>query len=319
MEKVKRTPAKLSNLVESFELEIINKGADFDTREITIPDVNRPALQLVGFYDYFEPRRLQILGKAEMTYLNAMDEKERIVALDNLMRCELPALIVSHNMEVLPELVELAQKHGRTLLRTSLQTVNLTSHIIDYLNRALAPQIVRHGVLMNIYGQGVLILGDSGIGKSETAIELLKRGHRLVADDAVEIRQVSNNLYGTAPEIIRHYVEIRGVGIIEVQKLFGMGAVQFETEIDLVIQLEQWVEGKFYDRLGLGEDSYTMLGVSLPYVTIPVRPGRNLAGIVEIATMKNRQMKYGENSAYDFVMQFDQKVDEMTRKARENG
>ena len=172
---------------------------------------------------------------------------------------------------------------------------------------------------MNIYGQGVLILGDSGIGKSETAIELLKRGHRLVADDAVEIRQVSNNLYGTAPEIIRHYVEIRGVGIIEVQKLFGMGAVQFETEIDLVIQLEQWVEGKFYDRLGLGEDSYTMLGVSLPYVTIPVRPGRNLAGIVEIATMKNRQMKYGENSAYDFVMQFDQKVDEMTRKARENG
>ncbi|MBP3494096.1 MAG: HPr(Ser) kinase/phosphatase [Oscillospiraceae bacterium] len=319
MEKVKRTPAKLSNLVESFELEIINKGADFDTREITIPDVNRPALQLVGFYDYFEPRRLQILGKAEMTYLNAMDERERIVALDNLMRCELPALIVSHNMEVLPELVELAQKHGRTLLRTSLQTVNLTSHIIDYLNRALAPQIVRHGVLMNIYGQGVLILGDSGIGKSETAIELLKRGHRLVADDAVEIRQVSNNLYGTAPEIIRHYVEIRGVGIIEVQKLFGMGAVQFETEIDLVIQLEQWVEGKFYDRLGLGEDSYTMLGVSLPYVTIPVRPGRNLAGIVEIATMKNRQMKYGENSAYDFVMQFDQKVDEMTRKARENG
>ncbi len=319
MEKVKRTPAKLNNLVENFELEIINKGADFDTREITIPDVNRPALQLVGFYDYFEPRRLQILGKAEMTYLNAMDERERVVALDNLMRCELPALIVSHNMEVLPELVELAQKHGRTLLRTSLQTVNLTSHIIDYLNRALAPQIVRHGVLMNIYGQGVLILGDSGIGKSETAIELLKRGHRLVADDAVEIRQVSNNLYGTAPEIIRHYVEIRGVGIIEVQKLFGMGAVQFETEIDLVIQLEQWVEGKFYDRLGLGEDSYTMLGVSLPYVTIPVRPGRNLAGIVEIATMKNRQMKYGENSAYDFVMQFDQKVDEMTRKARENG
>ena len=319
MEKVKRTPAKLNALVETFGLEIINKGVDFDTREITIPDVNRPALQLVGFYDYFEPRRLQILGKAEMTYLNAMDPVERVEALDHLLCCELPALIVSHNMEVLPELVELAKKHGRTLLRTSLQTVDVTSHVIDYLNRALAPQIVRHGVLMNIYGQGVLILGDSGIGKSETAIELLKRGHRLVADDAVEIRQVSGCLYGTAPEIIRHYVEIRGVGIIEVHKLFGMGAVQFETEIDLVIQLEQWVEGKFYDRLGLGEDSYTMLGVSLPYITIPVRPGRNLAGIVEIATMKNRQMKYGENPAFNFVMQFDQKVDEMTRQAKENG
>ena len=219
----------------------------------------------------------------------------------------------------LDELMELAQKHGRTLLRTPLQTVDLTSNVIDYLNRALAPQITRHGVLMNIYGQGVLMLGDSGIGKSETAIELLKRGHRLVADDAVEIRQVSNSLYGTAPELIRHYVEIRGVGIIEVQKLFGMGAVQFETEIDLVIQLEPWVEGKFYDRLGLGEDSYTMLGVSLPYITIPVRPGRNLAGIVEIATMKNRQMNYGGESAQNFIAQFDQRIDEMVLKARENG
>lgn len=317
MEKVKRTPAKLSRLVESFHLEILHKGADYETREITISDVNRPALQLVGFYDYFEPRRLQIFGKAEMTFLRAMDISQRRSVFENLLRCEIPALIIARNMEVFPELLELAKKHGRTLLRTDLQTVELTSHIIDYLNRALAPQIVRHGVLMNIYGQGVLLLGDSGIGKSETAIELLKRGHRLVADDAVEIRQVSNSLYGTAPEIIRHYVEIRGVGIIDVQKLFGMGAVQFETEIDMVVQLEQWVDGKFYDRLGLGEDTYTMLGVSLPYLTIPVRPGRNLAGIVEIATMKNRQMAYGDNSAGDFVTQFDRKVDEMARQAKE--
>ncbi len=319
MEKVKRTPAKLSKLAESFGLEIVWKGRDYDTREITITDVCRPALQLVGFYDYFEPRRLQILGKAEMTFLKTMDPEKRAEAFDHLLRCEIPALIVTRNMEIFPELMELAQKHGRTLLRTPLQTVDLTSNIIDYLNRALAPQITRHGVLMNIYGQGVLMLGDSGIGKSETAIELLKRGHRLVADDAVEIRQVSNSLYGTAPEIIRHYVEIRGVGIIEVQKLFGMGAVQFETEIDLVIQLEPWVEGKFYDRLGLGEDSYTMLGVSLPYITIPVRPGRNLAGIVEIATMKNRQMNYGGDSAQNFIAQFDQRIDEMVLKAKENG
>ena len=319
MEKVKRTPAKLRKLVEAFGFEIINKGADYDTREVTISDLNRPALQLVGFYDYFEPRRLQVFGKAEMMFLRAMEEEQRREVFDHFLRCEIPALIISRNMEVFPELLELAEKHGRTLLRTPMMTVDLSSAVIDYLNRALAPQIVRHGVLMNIYGQGVLMLGDSGIGKSETAIELLKRGHRLVADDAVEIRQVSNQLIGTAPEIIRHYVEIRGVGIIEVQKLFGMGAVQFETEIDLVIQLEPWVEGKFYDRLGLGEDSYTMMGVSLPYLTIPVRPGRNLAGIVEIATMKNRQMKYGENSALDFIEQFDRRVDNMVNQARGNG
>ena len=177
----------------------------------------------------------------------------------------------------------MAQKHGRTLLRTGSDTVDATSHIIDYLNNALAPQITRHGVLMNIYGQGVLILGDSGIGKSETAIELLKRGHQLVADDAVEIKRISDT-------------------------------VQFETEIDLVIQLEQWQDGKFYDRLGLGEETYTLLDVSLPIVTIPVRPGRNLAGIVEIATMKNRQTKYGYNAGRDFVTQFDSKLDAMTQQ-----
>ena len=318
MEKVKRTPAKLSKLVDTFQLEILNKGADYDTREITIPDVNRPALQLVGFYNYFEPRRLQILGKAEMTFLYAMDPSQRYTVFENLLRCEIPALIISRKMDVFPELLELAQKHERTLLRTELQTVELTSHIIDYLNRELAPRIVRHGILMNIYGQGVLILGDSGIGKSETAIELLKRGHRLIADDAVEIWQVSISLFGTAPELIRHFVEIRGVGLIDVQKLFGMGAVQFETEIDMVIQLETWVDGKFYDRLGLGGETYTMLGVSLPYFTIPVRPGRNLAGIVEIATMKNRQMTYGDNSADDFVTQFDRKIDELSKQARES-
>ena len=220
-------------------------------------------------------------------------------------------------MEIFPELLELARKHGRTLLRTEKTTVELTSHIIDYLNRALAPQITRHGVLMNIYGQGVLMIGDSGIGKSETAIELLKRGHRLVADDAVEIRRISDSLYGSAPEIIRHYIEIRGVGIIDVQQLFGMGAVQFDSDIEIVIHLEPWQDGKFYDRLGLEGDTYNLLGVHLPYVTIPVRPGRNLAGIVEIAAMKNRQMRYGYNSARDFMTQFDRKMDELARQAKE--
>ena len=317
MEKVRRDPASLSQLVKDFDLEVVYKGLDYDTRMITIPDVNRPALQLVGFYDYFEPKRLQILGKAEFTFLKAMPLEQRRKVFEDLLRCEIPALIVARNMEIFPELMEIARKHGRTLLRTEKTTVELTSHIIDYLNRALAPQITRHGVLMNIYGQGVLMIGDSGIGKSETAIELLKRGHRLVADDAVEIRRISDSLYGSAPEIIRHYIEIRGIGIIDVQQLFGMGAVQFDSDIEIVIHLEPWQDGKFYDRLGLEGDTYTILGVQLPYVTIPVRPGRNLAGIVEIAAMKNRQMRYVYNSARDFMTQFDKKMDELAQQAKE--
>ena len=314
MEKVRRTPASLKKMVEIFGMEILHKGRDFDNTVVTISDVNRPALQLVGFYDYFDDKRLQILGRGDMRFLDRMTETERMRVFNKLLSYPFPALIVAREMDVPTELVQMAEKHDRTLLRSAESTVDVTSKLIDYLNRAMAPQIARHGVLMNIYGQGVLILGDSGIGKSETAIELLKRGHRLVADDAVEIRRISNSLFGTAPEIIRHYIEIRGVGVIDVQQLFGMGAVQFDTEIDLVIQLEQWIDGKFYDRLGLGEEKYEILGVELPIVTIPVRPGRNLAGIVEIATMKNRQMKYGYNAARDFVTQFDSKVDEMMKE-----
>ena len=316
MEKVKRTPASLKNMVETFNMEILHKGRDFDNTVVTISDVNRPALQLVGFYDYFDDKRLQILGRGEMQFLERMTEAERTRVFNKLLSYPFPAMIVARDMEAPSELVQMANKHDRTLLRSAESTVDVTSKLIDYLNRAMAPQIARHGVLMNIYGQGVLILGDSGIGKSESAIELIMRGHRLVADDAVEIRRISNQLIGTAPEVIRHYIEIRGVGVIDVQQLFGMGAVQFDTEIDLVIQLEQWVDGKFYDRLGLGEEKYEMLGVELPIVTIPVRPGRNLAGIVEIATMKNRQMKYGYNAARDFVTQFDSKMDAMIKENR---
>ena len=316
-EKVRITPAKLKQLVADCDLEVINKGADFDTREVNISDVNRPALQLMGFYDNFDVSRLQILGRAETTYLESMEHEQRRKVFDDLFRCEIPALIVARGIEIMPEIMESAEKHGRTLLRTMLSTVEISSKIIDYLNRAMAPQITRHGVLMNIYGQGVLILGESGIGKSETAIELLKRGHRLVADDAVNIRRISNELYGSAPEIIRHFIEIRGIGLIDVQQLFGMGSVMFETDIDLVIRLEQWIEGKFYDRLGLGEEKIDILGVQLPIVTVPVRPGRNLAGIVEIATMKNRQMAFGYNSARDFIEQFDRRVDALSMKNKE--
>jgi len=311
MEKVRRTPAKLSDLVKSCKLDILYQSPDFDTVVVTVADLNRPALQLVGFFDYFGKERLQVLGMAEVQFLQAMKEEERRKVFDRLFAYPIPGLIISRNQGAFPELMEMAKKHGRTIMRTAMETVDVTSTVIDYLNRALAPQISRHGVLMNIYGQGVLLLGDSGVGKSETAIELLKRGHRLVADDAVDIWRISNNLYGTAPELIRHYIEIRGVGVIDVKQLFGMGAVQYETEIDLVIQLEQWQDGKFYDRLGLGEESYELLDVKLPVMTIPVRPGRNLAGIVEIATMKNRHTRYDRESV-DFVSQFDARMDAMT-------
>ena len=314
MEKIKRTPASLEKLVEDFGFEILYKGENYETEVITVSDLNRPALQLVGFFDYFDDKRLQILGMSEIKFLDRMGVEERTRAFNRLLSYPFPALIISRDMEAYPELIEMAKKHGRTLLRTGLETVDATSNVIDYLNRALAPQITRHGVLMNIYGQGVLIFGDSGIGKSETAIELLKRGHRLVADDAVEIRRVSDCLFGTAPELIQHYIEIRGVGIVDVQQLFGMGAVQFDTEIDLIVRLEKWEDGKFYDRLGIDGEEEELLGVPLPLVKIPVSAGRNLAGIVELATMKNRQQKYGYNASRDFVTQFDSKVDKMAKE-----
>lgn len=314
MEKVRRTPAKLAKLVEDFGLEIICKGDDYDKEVVTVADVNRPALQLVGFFDYFDDKRMQILGMSEMKYLERMSEEARFRAINRLMSYPFPALIISRNMDLPPEFVELARKHGRTLLRSAMETVDVTSNMIDYLNRALAPQITRHAVLMNIYGQGVLIFGDSGIGKSEMAIELLKRGHRLVADDAVEIRRISDTLHGTAPELIRHYIEVRGVGIIDVQQLFGMGAVQFDTEIDLAIQLELWENGKFYDRLGVEDHRVDILGVQLPIVTIPVSAGRNLAGIVEIATMKNRQQQYGYNGAHSFLTSYESKLEKMAKE-----
>ena len=301
----------LSDIVSEFNLDFFYKSSDFDKIHVTVDEVSRPGLHLAGFFDHFEPMRIYVCGTVEVAYLQKLSSEERSIIFDHFLSYMCPALIFSRGFQPTPECLEMAKKYNVTVLGCREATSYLVSALIVYLKSALAPRVTRHGVLVEIYGEGVLINGDSGIGKSETAIELLKRGHRLVADDAVEIRRVSNSLYGTAPEIIRHYIEIRGVGVIDVQQLFGMGAVQFDTEIDLVIQLEQWEDGKFYDRLGLGEEKYTILDVSLPIVTIPVRPGRNLAGIVEIATMKNRQMKYGYNAARDFVTQFDSKVDAM--------
>ena len=304
----------LSELASEFKLDFFYRSTDFDKIHVTVDDISRPGLHLAGFFDHYEPMRVYVCGTVETAYLQKLTPEERIIIFDHFLSYKCPALIFARGFEPMPECLEMAKKYDVTVLGTKDTTSYIVSSLITYLKSALAPRVTRHGVLVEIYGEGILINGDSGIGKSETAIELLKRGHQLVADDAVEIKRISDTLHGTAPELIRHYIEIRGVGVIDVKQLFGMGAVQFETEIDLVIQLEQWQDGKFYDRLGLGEEQYTLLDVSLPIVTIPVRPGRNLAGIVEIATMKNRQTKYGYNAGRDFVTQFDSKLDAMSRQ-----
>ena len=270
---------RVKDIVEKFQMEVINKGTDYDTEILTITDVNRPGLQFIGFFDYFDPRRLQIIGKSETTFLRGYSSEERCKRFEDLFCYEIPALVISRNLDIFPECLEMAQKHGRTLLRTKYTSVEFTAMTIDYLNHVLAPFITRHGVLVDVYGEGVLIFGDSGIGKSETAIELIKRGHRLVADDAVEIKRIGATLVGTAPELIRNYLEVRGVGVIDVQRLFGMSAVQHDSEVELVIQLEPWEDGRAYDRLGLTTEYCEILNVRVPCVTIPVGPGRNLAVI----------------------------------------
>ena len=296
MDEVKGT-IKLKKLVEHFQLKVLLAGADYEQAEIGIKDVNRPGLQFVGFFDYFDPRRLQVIGMAETKMLEGMTHERRAESFARLFDYDIPALVISRDLDCFPECMEMARKYRRTLLSTNDTTVVFTSKVIDYLNHELAATVTRHGVLLDIYGEGVMIIGDSGIGKSETAIELVKRGHRLVADDAVDIRRVSNQLIGKAPELIRHYIELRGIGIIDLQQLFGMSAVKLESQIDLVVEMEPWVEGKFYDRFGLDELSMNVLGVELPKVLVPVRPGRNLASIVEVAAMHTRHKRYGFNSA----------------------
>ena len=288
---------KLPEVVEHLGLAVVNRGADYETALVGIKDVNRPGLQLVGFFDYFDERRLQVIGMAETKMLESMDSEQRAASFSHLFEYNIPALVVSRDLDIYPECLAMARKHQRTLLHTTDTTVDFTTKVIELLTQKMAPTITRHGVLLDIYGEGVLITGDSGIGKSETAIELVKRGHRLVADDAVDIRRVSNQLIGKAPELIRHYIELRGIGVIDVQQLFGMSAVILEAQIDLVIHMEQWRDDKFYDRFGLDEEKVNILGVDLPILTIPVMPGRNLAVIVEVAAMNNRHKKYGYNAA----------------------
>ena len=300
---------KMKDFVATFDLQLLNRGSDYEESVLTITDVNRPGLQFLGFYDYFDPRRLQVIGKAEIMYLKGLTAQERKKAFDDLFLYDIPALVISRNLDCFPECLESAREYERTLLRTSETTVDFTAHTIEFLNRRLAPSVGRHGVLMDVYGEGVMLTGDSGIGKSETAIELIMRGHRLVADDSVDIQRISNQLIGTAPEVIRHYIELRGIGVIDVRQLFGMRAVKEEAQIDLMVELEQWDNDRFYDRLGLEDHFVEILDLQVPSVTIPVRPGRNLASIVEVAAMNNRHRKFGYNAAQELARRVDLRAD----------
>ena len=291
----------LSEIVNEFSFEKIYLPEDYESIRIVTPEVNRPGLALTGFFGAFEEQRLQLIGNAENKYLKSLGDEARTRAIRRFMHKRPAAVLFTSNLEVYQAMIDAAKDENVPVLRTREKTSPIMSSLIASLNTHLAPRVTQHGVLVEVYGEGMLLLGDSGVGKSETAIELVKRGHRLIADDVVDIKRVSaKTLVGTAPEIIRHYVELRGIGIIDVRRIFGMGAVKQSERIDLVIKLEQWEDGKMYDRLGLDDQTENILGLDIPAITIPVKPGRNLAIILEIAAMNNRQKKMGYNTAEEF-------------------
>lgn len=288
----------LEDMMKPMAMEAIYMPVGGLEKEITSTDINRPALQMVGFFDYFDETRIQVLGMVEHTYLEKMSREERYSVLDRLFSFQFPALVITRNMECFPELLEVAEKYKIPVLRSSMHTAQFVSGAIFFLNDRLGPQLTMHGVLVEVYGEGILLTGESGVGKSETAIELVKRGHRLIADDAVVVKRVtSTTLKGTAPGNIQYFIELRGIGIINVRKIFGIGAVKEEAMIDMEIHLENWDQDKVYDRLGMDTHYANILDVDIPTITVPVMPGRNLAIIIEVAAMNNRQKRLGYNAA----------------------
>ncbi|MBE6724885.1 MAG: HPr(Ser) kinase/phosphatase [Ruminococcaceae bacterium] len=292
----------LAKVAKDNGINLVYTPEDPQNIMISSTDVNRPGLVLgAGFFDHFEPRRIQVIGNAETMFLKKLPEELRRERLTDFLRRRPTAVIVTHRNEVDPALLELAGYFEVPILSTTENTSDFMATLISYLHVQLAPQITRHGVLVEVYGEGILITGDSGVGKSETAIELIKRGHRLIADDAVELRKVSSKtIVGSAPDIIRYYVELRGIGVVDVRRLFGMGSVKETEKVDMIINLEPWVQGKMYDRMGLETEYTDIMGIMIPSTTIPVKPGRNLAIVLEIAAMNNRQKKMGYNTAEEF-------------------
>lgn len=295
---------RLTELVKEFNLTVAYRSSDYESIQLTVDNIARPGLQLAGYFDHFEPMRLQVLGNVETSYLRKISSSARYIVFDRLFSFKIPALIIARDITPEPECMEMAKKHDITILRCQDATSYIISSLIAYLKSAMAPRITRHGVLMEVYGEGLLLVGESGIGKSEAAVELIKRGHRLIADDAVEIKKISSTgLMGTAPELARNYIELRGIGIINVAKLYGVGSVKAENFIDLVVSIVTWKSQDNYDRMGLEEQYMDILGVKVPHITVPVTPGRNLAVILEVAAMNNRQKKMGYNAAAEFTEQ----------------
>ncbi|MGN0541997.1 MAG: HPr(Ser) kinase/phosphatase [Acutalibacteraceae bacterium] len=292
----------LEKVVNDLSLQVVYTPKSISDIYITSQDVNRPGLILTGFEDYFDPERIQFLGLTELEYIKSLAKDEVSVCAERFLSKKPAALIVTRGLECGEIMMNLAKKYEVPVLSTNESTSGCMSATISYLGVELAQRITRHGVLVEVYGEGVLILGDSGVGKSETALELIKRGHRLIADDAVEIRRVSNRtLVGSAPDNIRHFIELRGVGVLNARRLFGMGAVKMTEKVDMVVQLEPWSSEKVYDRLGLENEYTEILGIKVPVTVVPVKPGRNLSIIIEAAAMNNRQKKMGYNAARELL------------------
>ncbi|WP_077214754.1 HPr(Ser) kinase/phosphatase [Bacillus dakarensis] len=291
---------RTKDIIEKFKLELIS-GEEGINRLITMTDISRPGLEMAGFFDYYPAERIQLLGKTELTFINQLNQDARTDRLERLCTDITPAIIITRDLEVPEELIEASEREAVPVLRSKLKTTRFSSRLTNYLESQLAPTTAVHGVLVDIYGVGVLIIGKSGVGKSETALELVKRGHRLIADDCVEIRQEDDDtLVGTSPELIEHLLEIRGLGIINVMTLFGAGAVRSHKKISLVINLELWDQTKQYDRLGLDEETMRIIDTSVTKLTVPVRPGRNLSVIIEVAAMNFRLKRMGVNAAEQF-------------------
>ena len=300
----------LSKIIHELQLETAFLPKSADDILIQSRDVVRPGMELNGYHEYFDPNRIAVLGRAEMYMLESLKPERRAMALDSYLSLKPPAVIVSRGIDPGKDFMEIAETYHVPVLRTTESTSNVVASLVAYLNVELAPRITRHGVLVEVYGEGILLVGDSGVGKSETALELIKRGHRLVADDAVGIKRINRTtLMGSAPEMIRYYMELRGIGVIDARQIYGVGAVKPETRIDLVVQLEPWEDGRAYDRLGLTTEYCEILNVRVPCVTIPVGPGRNLAVILELAAMNNRQKGMGYNAAQKLAAEHDRGID----------
>ena len=302
----------LSQIAEALNLTEVYVAENYKETNISTVEINRPGLELTGYLEFFDNKRIQVLGNTEFSYLGRYGPEAQKMVIDSIFSFGPPAVIICRDIEPSNPILESAKLHKVSIFSTPQSTSDLTASLVQYLNKELAPRITRHGVLVEVYGEGCLLTGDSGVGKSETAIELIKRGHRLVADDAVEIRRTAQTtLYGQSPENIRHFIELRGIGIINARKLFGMGAIKLQEKIDMVINLEQWDSSKVYDRMGLDNEYMKILGVEVPTLTIPVKPGRNLAVIIEVAAMNNRQKKMGYNAARELLKNLGMAVEDL--------